>query len=218
MTVDLSDPTNPVRLATVPNFDPVASPAPPPGHAVWSPDYPYSKSTGERSLPCRLERAGNRLGHASAAVLGPRLELAQPLCAERARRHSGGQSGTLSRRHNTPTEYHGVKFYDISERAHPNFLSYWEAPASPQTPKPASILTRGEHIISISMDPTCTSGPNTKAISARSWSFSMSAIGNPVEAGKWWLPGQKTPEEDGIRDWEQQGSFSNPVVRTENGK
>ena len=39
-----------------------------------------------------------------------------------------------------------------------------------------------------------------------------------MEVGKWWLPGQKTPEEDAIRDWEQQPSFSNPIVRTDGGK
>ena len=43
----------------------------------------------------------------------------------------------------------------------------------------------------------------------------------PREAGRWWLPGQKTPEEDARRDWAQQPDnllFNQPVVRTADGK
>jgi len=53
MTVDLSDPEKPVRLATVPTFDPVASPSPPAGHPVWGSDYPFPNLPVE--VPCRVD-------------------------------------------------------------------------------------------------------------------------------------------------------------------
>ena len=41
MTIDVENPTTPVRLATVYGFDLVESPSPPAGHIVWSPTYPF---------------------------------------------------------------------------------------------------------------------------------------------------------------------------------
>ena len=38
---------------------------------------------------------------------------------------------------------------------------------------------------------------------------------NPVEAGKWWVPGQR---DDETRDWIPQGSFNDPVWRNASGK
>jgi len=35
---------------------------------------------------------------------------------------------------------------------------------------------------------------------------------NPVEVGKWWVPGQKTPEEDAIRDWVPASGFRERIV------
>jgi len=42
MTVDVSTPDKPRRLASVPTYDAVASPAPPAGHIIWKSNYPFA--------------------------------------------------------------------------------------------------------------------------------------------------------------------------------
>ena len=219
MTVDLSDPTNPVRLATVPNFDPVASPAPPPGHAVWSRDYPFPNLPA--SVPCRVDWSAPELASATQAPpcwdpgWNSHNHYAQngpgDILAVNEERYRGGTTRQPS--------YHGVKFYDISDRAHPKFLSYWEAPASPPNPETGVYPdARGTHHFNFD-GPYLYLGTEYEGYIGKILVIlDVRDPENPVEAGKWWLPGQKTPEEDGIRDWEQQGSFSNPIVKTENGK
>jgi len=219
MTVDLSDPTNPVRLATVPNFDPIASPSPPPDHAVWSPDYPFPNLPV--SVPCKVDWNDPAIAaaterpscwdpgwnsHNHYAQNGP-----GDILAVNQERYRGGTT-------RQPT-YHGVKFYDISDRANPRFLSYWEAPTSP--PDPATGVypdARGTHHFNFN-GPYLYLGAEYEGFIGKIFVIlDVRNPENPVETGKWWLPGQKTPEEDAIRDWEQQGSFSNPIVRADNGK
>jgi len=52
-SVDLSDPNHPTWLATVYTYDRQASPAPPAGHAVWQPDYPFPNLPAR--APCRVD-------------------------------------------------------------------------------------------------------------------------------------------------------------------
>ena len=219
MTVDLSDPTNPVRLATVANFDPVASPSPTPDHAVWSRDYPFPNLPV--SVPCKVEwndpeiAAGSEAppcwdpgwnSHNHYVQNGP-----GDILAVNQERYRGGTT-------RQPT-YHGVKFYDISDRANPNFLSYWEAPTSPPNPETGVYPdARGAHHFNFD-GPYLYLGAEYEGYIGKIFVIlDVRDPENPVEAGKWWLPGQKTPEEDAIRDWEQQPSFSNPIVRTDGGK
>ena len=102
MTVDVSAPTRPVRLATVHAFDTVASPSPPPGHVVWAADYPFANLPVQ--VPCRVDWSdpGIAAGTQPPRVLGSRLEYPQPLRAERAGRYPGGESGTLPPGHAPP--------------------------------------------------------------------------------------------------------------------
>ena len=115
--------------------------------------------------------------------------------------------------------YHGVKFYDISDRANPRFLSYWEAPTSPPDPESGVYPdSRGTHHFNWD-GPYLYHGVEYEGyVSKILVILDVTDPSNPVEAGKWWIPGQKTPEEDAIRDWEQQPSFNRPIVRTEDGK
>jgi hypothetical protein len=115
--------------------------------------------------------------------------------------------------------YHGVKFYDISDRSRPRFLSYWEAPISP--PDPATGVypdARGVHHFNFTGDYLYLGSEYQGFIGKILVILDVSDPERPREAGKWWLPGQRTPEEDGLRDWVQQGSFSNPVVAAADGK
>ena len=219
MTVDLSDATTPTRLATVPVFDPIASPSPPPGHAVWSQDYPFPNLPV--SVPCKVDWSDPEIAAATKALPcwdsgwnthnhyvqnGP-----GNILAVNQERYRGGT--------NRQPSYHGVKFYDISDRSDPQFLSYWEAPASPPNPETGIYPdSRGTHHFNFD-GPYLYLGSDYEGYIGKIFVIlDVRDPENPVEAGKWWIPGQKTPEEDVIRDWEQQPSFSNPVIKTESGR
>lgn len=219
MTVDVSDPLNPVRLATVPNFDPVDSPSPPPGHYVWAADYPHAAPPIR--VPCKVNWEDPEIvsGRAPPPCWDPgwnsHNHYAQSgpgnILAANQERYRGGTA-------RMPT-YHGVKFFDISDRAKPRFLSYWEAPTSP--PNPATGIypdARGTHHFNFDGSYLYLGTEYEGYIGKILVILDVRDPENPVEAGKWSLPGQKTPEEDGIRDWVQQNSFSNPVVRSDDGK
>jgi hypothetical protein len=219
MTVDLKDPEKPVRLATVYSFDPVQSPAPPPNHIVWSPKYPFPNlpakapckvdwndpeiAAGKKAPPC-WDPGWNTHTHYVQEASGKILAVNQ----ERYR------SGT-SRQAN----YHGVKFYDVSDPAKPVFLSYWEAPSSP--PDPATGIwpdANGVHHFNF-QDGYLYIGSEYKGFVGKILVIlDVKEPRNPKEAGKWWIPGQKTPEEDAVRDWVQVANFNLPVAKEQNGK
>jgi hypothetical protein len=219
MTVDLSDPTTPVRLATVPNFDPVASPSPPGGHAVWSSDYPFPNLPV--AVPCKVDWDDPEIAGATKAPScwdpgwNTHNHYAQngpgPILAVNMERYRGGTT-------RQPT-YHGVKFYDISDRSDPQFLSYWEIPTSPPDPETGIYPdSRGTHHFNFDGPYLYLGAEYEGYIGKILVILDVRDPSNPVEAGKWWLPGQKTPEEDAIRDWEHQPSFSRPVVKNDDGK
>jgi hypothetical protein len=128
MTIDLQDPQKPLRLATVYTFDPVASPRPALSHPVWK-DSKFALLPVK--VPCDTFKdpavvAGTKSPtcwdpgwntHTHYVSLGPHNVLAvnQEL----------SRTGTY-----TQASYHGVKFYDVSDPAHPTLLSYWEAPVT----------------------------------------------------------------------------------------
>jgi hypothetical protein len=221
MTVDLKDHTQPQRLATVYVYDRDGSPSPPAGHVVWTSTYQYP------NLPvlanpddCFVNWAdsGIAAGTTKPACWNPGWnththhvqEGPGQILAVNLERYRGGT--------NRQTNYHGIRFYDISKPAKPVFLSQWNAPVS---------------------DPNPNTGiwPDAGGAHHFNWSSRYLFLGteykgfigkilvildvrdpkHPVEAAKWWIPGQKTPEEDGIRDWVQQSSFSNPVVKLTSG-
>ena len=209
MTIDLKDPKNPVRLVTVYAFDPAASPQPPLSHPVWKdPKFAFlpvkepcdsfkdpDVLSGNKPPAC-WDRGWNTHNHYTS--------YASNVLAVNQERWRNGTD--------TQANYHGVKFYDISDRAHPKFLSSWEAPIS----DPVSGRYRdagGTHHFNFDADGKYLYiGTEYKGFIGKILVIlDVRDPKHPKEAGKWWLPGQKTPEEDGVRDWVQQGNFNNPI-------
>lgn len=219
MTIDASDPSNPVRLATVETFDVVNSPSPPADHIVWSPTYPFPNLPVQ--VPCNVDwnHAGIASGTERPACWDPgwnthnhyTMNGPGDILAVNQERWRGGTDRQLN--------YSGVKFYDISDRANPEFLSYWDAPISPPDPTtgvyPDSYGTHHFNFDgSLLYLGTFYEGFVGKVLVV----LDLSDAHNPVEATKWWIPGQKTPEEDDIRDWVQEPKFNSPVVMNSEGK
>jgi len=219
MTVDVSDPTTPVRLATVHTFDQETSPTPPRGHIVWTPDYPFPNLPV--SVPCKVDWDDPEIaaGTESPGCWDPgwntHNHYAQSgdgdILAANQERYRGGTDRQVG--------YNGVKFWDISDRANPKFLSYWEAPSSPPDPETGIYPDiRGVHHFNFD-GPYLYLGTQYQGFVGKVFVIlDVRDPENPVEAAKWWVPGQKTPEEDGIRDWVHARSFSRPIVKLDNGK
>ncbi len=216
MTIDASDPTTPVRLATVPTFDHVASPSPPSGHAVWSRTYPFPNLPV--SVPCEVDWDDPEI--AAATTPPPCWDPGWNTHNHYTQNGPGDILAVNQERYRGGTDrqqnYHGVRFFDISDRANPLFLSYWEAPALPPDPGTGVYPdTAGVHHFNFD-GPYLYLGTYYEGFVGKIFVIlDVTDPSNPVEAGKWWIPGQKTPEEDEIRDWEQQPSFNRPIVKTE---
>ena len=217
--VDVADPAAPVRIVSVPTYDTERSPSPPRGHIVWSADYPFPNlpsrapcrvdwddpaiASGQTAPPC-WDPGWNTHSHYVQKGAGEFLAINQ----ERYRGGTTRQAG-----------YHGVKFYDIADRANPEFLAYWEAPVSPPDAGTGEYPdARGVHHFNFSGDYLYLGTEYEGYIGKIFVILDVTDPANPREAGKWWLPGQKTPEEDAQRDWQQQASFSNPVRPSPSGK
>jgi hypothetical protein len=219
MTVDLVNPEKPRRLATVYAYDPVRSPAPPMNHIVFSPDYRFPNlpvkipcmvnwsdpdiAAGKKAPGC-WDPGWNTHTHYVAEAPGKILAVNQ----ERLRGGTDRQAG-----------YHGVKFYDISDPATPKFLSYWEAPTTP--PDRATGLwadARGSHHFNFK-GRFLYLGTEYKGFVGRILVIlDATDPRHPKEAGKWWVKGQKTPEEDAARDWTQPETPYYPVFKNPDGK
>jgi hypothetical protein len=218
MTVDLSDVSRPRRLATVPTFDPQASPSPPADHVVWSRDYPFPNLPV--AVPCRVDWADPDIAaarrrpacwdpgwntHTHYVQKGP-----GDVLAVNQERFRGGT--------NRQASYHGVKFYDIADRSKPELLSYWEAPVSAPDPITGAYPdVRGTHHFNFDGPFLYLGVEYSGYIGKILVILDVRDPRRPIEAGKWWVPGQKTPEEDALRDFEFQASFSAPIVRGDSG-
>jgi len=113
---------------------------------------------------------------------------------------------------NIQANYHGVKFYDISDRARPKFLSGWEAPVSDPVGGRYPDAGGAHHFNFDADGHYLYLGTEYKGFIGKILVIlDVRDPQHPKEAGKWWLPGQKTPEEDAIRNWIQQGHFNNPI-------
>lgn len=218
MTVDLTNHRTPVRLATVYSFDPVNSPSPPEGHIVWSPKYPFPNlpvrtpcrvdwndpaiATGKKSPPC-WDPGWNTHTHYVQEAPGRILAVNQE-------RYRGGTDRQAN--------YHGVKFYDISDPARPVFLSYWEAPVSPPDPDTGVYPdAAGVHHFNFKGRHLYLGTEYRGYIGRILVILDATDPKNPKQVGQWWIRGQKSPEEDAARDWIQQPNFSNPIVRGPSG-
>lgn len=217
MTIDLSDPDRPRQLATVLDFDPASTP--PPGHVVWKKDYPFpnlpAKAScrvdwndpdiaGGKTAPACWDPAWNTHTHYVARGPGALLAVNQ----ERYRYGTDRQQS-----------YSGVKFYDISDPAHPKFLSYWGPPVSPPDAK-TGVYPDMEGTHHFNFDgPYLFLGTYYQGYVGKILVIlDVSDPAHPKEVSHWALPGQKTPEEDAIRDWEQARNFTTPVIRLPSGK
>lgn len=217
-TVDLSDPDHPKWLATVYTYDPAASPAPPASHAIWRKDYPFPnlpahapcsvnwddpEIAGGKRPPACWDPGWNTHTHYVALGTGNLLAVNQ----ERYRLDNTRQ-----------VSYHGVKFYDVSDAAHPRLLSYWEAPASAADPSTGAYPDmRGTHHFNFDGRYLYLGTEYRGYIGMILVILDLADPRQPREAGKWWVPGQKTPDEDAIRDWVQH-DWNEPVVRRPDGK
>jgi hypothetical protein len=221
-TVDLSNPDKPVRSGMVPLFDPLTSPPPPNDHPVWKSDYPYPNLPARS--PCKVNwndpeiRAGRQRPecwdpgwntHTHYVARGPGNVLAVNL-----ERYHAFDSGTPRQQ-----SYHGVRFYDIADRAHPKYLSTWNAPAGDPDPKTGvTPAAGGVHHFNFDGPYLYIGSEYRGFVSKILVILDVRDPSHPVEAGKWWVPGQKTPEEDAIRNWEQVEGFSAPIVKLPSGK
>jgi hypothetical protein len=217
--VDAALPDAPVRIATVHTYDPVASPSPPADHVVWTDAYPFPNLPVR--VPCAIDWNDPDIaaGREPPACWDPGWNThshyvqkgAGNFVAVNQERYRGGTTRQAS--------YHGVKFYDISDRTRPRFLSYWEAPVT--APDPASgeyVDARGVHHFNFDGDYLYLGTEYAGFIGKILVILDVRDPARPTEAGRWWLPGQRTPEEDAVRDWRQQGSFSNPIKPSPGGK
>lgn len=218
-TVDISDPLKPVRLATVPGYDPELSPAPPHDHIIFQENYPFPDLPIQ--APCMVDWADPDIASAKQA----------PTCWDpgwNTHTHyvAKGPNNILavnqeSYRLGSPQQhnYRGVKFYDVSDPNDPKFLSYWEAPASPYDPEAGEYPDmNGVHHFNFDGNYLMLGGEYEGYIGKILVILDLSDPSNPVEVSKLHLPGQKTPEEDAIRDFNQAPRFSSPIVTMENGK
>jgi hypothetical protein len=217
-TVDLADPEHPKWLATVYTYDPVASPAPPAGHAIWRADYPFPNLPAR--APCRVD--WNESDIAAGRTPPPCWDPGWNTHTHYVARGPGGLLAVNQERYRLDNarqvSYRGVKFYDVSDPAQPTFLSYWEAPTSPPDPKTGAYPDMdGAHHFNFDGRYLYLGTEYRGFIGRILVILDLADPTRPREAGRWWIPGQKTPEEDGVRDWVQQ-HWSQPVVRRPDGR
>jgi hypothetical protein len=218
MTISLKDPKNPVRGATIYLYDRETSPEPPLSHPVW-------KSPELALLPVKVPCDTFKDPEVLAGTKRPACW--DPGWNTHSHYVSEGPGKILAVneerwRTNTQANYHGVKFYDISDPAHPVFLSHFEVPASDPVNgrypdsggvhhfnfknqgQPGYMSDKNNRYLFIGSEYKGYIDKILVIIDARDPK-------HPVEAATWHIPGQKTPEEDAMRDWVPQRDFSQPV-------
>ena len=220
MTVSLKDPKKPVRLATVPVFDPVASPQPPLSHPVW---HSAALALLPVKVPCDTFKDPAVLaGTKSPTCWDPGWNTHTHYVQEGPGKILAVNEERWGSGTDTQANYHGVRFYDISDPAHPVFLSVWEAPVSDPVNGHYIDATGTHHFNFINQgQPGYESNLNNRYLflgtEYKGYIGKILVIldvhdpRHPVEASTWHIPGQKTPEEDAQRDWVQQRSFSDPI-------
>lgn len=221
--VDLKDHDQPVELAQVDTYDPVLSPPP-----RWDEDDPdvtdaelaawYSDTLNGISdniqTPC-----GDWVGCVAAGT----CDEVEPTCwdpgwnthshyvqeqgkilvANQERYRAAGTSKRAS--------YHGLTIWDVSNPASPEFLSRFSTPVIPRLPNGIYPDAGGVHHFFFDGRYVFMGAAYAGYIDRVLVIVDVDDPLNPVEASKWWVPGQMTPEEDGIRDWVPQGSFNSPI-------
>lgn len=216
--IDISDPDKPVWRTTVYTFDTVASPSPPQDHVIWEEDYPFPNLPAH--VPCVVDWADPDIAGARKAP--PCWDPGWNTHSHYVARGPGGLLAVNQERYRRGTErqlnYHGVRFYDVSDPQDPVFLSYWEAPASSADPVTGAYRDmEGTHHFNFD-DRYLYLGTEYKGYIGKILVIlDLADPGKPLEVGRWWVPGQKTPEEDGSRNWIQH-HWTDPVVQDADGR
>ena len=219
LTVDIGDPLKPVRSATMYTFDRVNSPSPPASHIIWSGDYPFPNLPVQ--TPCTVDWNDEEI---SAGIKPPPCwDPGWNTHTHYVQKGPGNVLAVNQERYREGTDrqasFHGIKFYDVADPSTPVFLSYWEAPVTPPDPETGVYPdANGTHHFNFS-GPYLYLGTEYHGFIGKILVIlDTTDPRHPREVGKWWMPGQKTPEEDSLRDWEQQPYFIFPVIKNENGK
>ena len=208
VVVDVKDHTQPKIVATVESYDHITSPKPPPGHAVWTADA-YNNLTIK--APC-----------GDWVVGGPGWG-GNPTCWDPGwvtRTHFTGYgigkvlvvntqrlSGTSPKRRG----YTGIALYDVHNPEKPKFLSRLELPVGRNPDGTYTTGIGGVHHLFYDGRYAYLGAEYEGFIEKILVIVDLHDPRKPVEVGKWWLPGQRTPQEDGIRDWTHRPGFSNPI-------
>jgi hypothetical protein len=225
--VDVADPFHPVRIATAESYDRVKSPLPPvPTSSYWNnatdnhvatnvwknskfDNLPFSTSCGDwapggpgwTTGPTCWDKGWITRTHYTAGASG---DFQEPDCGPGCGMSKGSsiywvnsqrQSGAPAKR----LGYTGIAFYDLKDMYHPEFLSRID-------------LDPGRNADNTYFD---SSGVHHGFFDGRYAYFGGGEAGiighhlvivdakdprSPKIVGRWWVPGQKTPEEDAIRN------------------
>jgi NAD(P)H dehydrogenase (quinone) len=219
ITVSLAQPDHPQRLSTTFGFDPIASPPPPPGHVVWQKDYRFPNLPAK--APCHVDWADAAIaaGTSAPACWDPGWNTHTHYVARGPGKLLAVNQEFYRAGTNRQSNYHGVKFYDVSDPAHPRFLSYWEAPASPpDSATGVSPDAYGVHHFNFSGNYLFLGSEYQGYVGKILVILDLSDPTHPREVSHWGIAGQKTPEEDAIRNWDQRFQFWLPVVKQANGR
>lgn len=253
--VDVKDPFHPVRIATVETYDRVKSPLPPvPSDPYWHNaidnhvatnvwtnnafnNLPFSTACGDwapggpgwTTGPTCWDKGWITRTHYTAGASGDFQEPDKgPGCGDKGNSiywvNSQRQSGAPAKR----LGYTGIAFYDLKDMYHPEFLSridldpgkntdgtYWDA--------------SGVHHGFFDGRYAYFGGGEAGFIGHHLIIVDAKDPRHPKIVGRWWIPGQKTPEEDAIRNstdidpvtglqkgWVPGNGFA-PITTTANG-
>jgi hypothetical protein len=245
--VDVADPANPVRIATVEPFDRVNSPRPPPpndqywtpardSHNVWTND-------DFNNLPFSTECKDWEMSPDGKKHIGPGWHETpgKATCWDKGwitRTHyTAGASGDFKppnggiggdsiywvnsqRLRNAPSKrlgYTGVAFYDLKDPANPEFLGRIDM----EVDRDGNGVYRnagGVHHGFVDGRYAFLGADESGYVGRHLVIVDAIDPANPVIVGRWWYPGQKTPEEDHLRDWIDQSNFSPITYDTATGK
>ncbi len=238
--IDVKNPKKPKRIATVEVYDPVKSPRPPlptdpfwntyPHDNVWGAarwnDLPFKSPCGDwvpggpgwTTGPKCWDKGWVTRTHFTAGASG---DFQPPDCGPgcgapnssiiwvNSQRQSGAPGNRLG--------YTGVRFYDLENPYKPKLLGGIDMPVGRNLTTGVYTTAGGVHhgffdgrYAYLGADYDGFVGRILVIVDAKDPK-------NPIEVGKWWLKGQKTPEEDADRYWNNQSNF-NPITYAANGK
>lgn len=226
--VDMKDPRHPERIATVNVYDPLASPLPPePADPYWAAHPELNVWENDRFNDLAFSTAcGDWAVDADGSHTGPGWHdtEANPTCWDRGwitRTHyTAGVSGDFQpgddsgsgkgrsiywansqRQMGAPAKrlgYTGIAFYDLSDPSDPRFLSRIDLEPG-RMPDGTYTNAGGVHHGFFDGRYAYLGGGEDGYIGEHLVIVDAKDPRKPEIVGRWWVPGQKTPEEDATR-------------------